>query len=75
MPVYEFTCRECATEFEELVRSDERVACPSCSSKRVEKRFSTFATQNAPSSAAPTSLPGGCGTCGDPRGPGACAMN
>lgn len=74
MPVYEFVCKQCERPFEELVFGGEKVACPACKSARVEKRFSTFAAHGAESST-PTPPPGGCGTCGDPRGPGACRMN
>jgi putative FmdB family regulatory protein len=76
MPVYEYVCQTCSNAFEELVRANERVACPECTSPKVEKRFSTFATsseQNSRMSAQSSDIPG-CGTCGDPRGPGACAM-
>lgn len=73
MPVYEFVCKQCAEAFEELVFGAEKVACPACKSPRVEKRFSTFASHGAESSAPPPAA-GGCGTCGDPRGPGACRM-
>lgn len=79
MPVYEYVCQSCAHPFEELVRADERVRCPECESPQVEKRFSTFATASAQreegSSRASAMPPGACGSCGDPRGPGSCAMN
>ncbi len=78
MPVYEYVCASCSHPFEELVRGDERVTCPECESTRVEKRFSTFATQNehaSTSAPAPGAFPGPCGSCGDPRGPGSCALN
>jgi len=78
MPVYEYVCSACQKPFEELVLGDERVACPACHSARVAKKFSTFATssERRPESASTANMPGpGCGTCGDPRGPGACSMN
>lgn len=78
MPVYEYVCQACAHPFEELVRGDERVICPACASRKVEKRFSTFATaadHSASGAPAPADFaPGACGRCGDPRGPGACAL-
>lgn len=78
MPLYEYLCQACEHPFEELVRGDERPLCPACGSARLSKRFSTFAlaeTASAPTPArfAPGPGPGACGTCGDPRGPGACA--
>jgi putative FmdB family regulatory protein len=79
MPVYEYVCRSCERPFEELVLGGETVACPSCSSADVEKRFSTFAVGDEAGSRAreraPLGPPGPCGTCGDPRGPGACALD
>jgi putative FmdB family regulatory protein len=43
MPIYEFVCRKCKADFEELVMSQaEKVACPKCGSKRVERAMSTF---------------------------------
>jgi putative FmdB family regulatory protein len=80
MPVYEYVCQKCAHPFEELVRGDEKVACPKCSTTRVQKKFSTFATSGDAASASDDAGGvmadgGGCGTCGDPRGPGSCSTN
>lgn len=75
VPVYEYICKKCGQPFEELVLGDESVACPSCKSHELEKRFSVFATNHEPSPSADTPGPGACGTCGDPRGPGACSLN
>ncbi|MFO1011881.1 MAG: zinc ribbon domain-containing protein [Planctomycetota bacterium] len=72
MPVYEFVCKDCGEPFEELVFGGEKVVCPACRGAQVEKRFSTFAAHGDGASA---ELPPGCGTCGDPRGPGACRRN
>jgi putative FmdB family regulatory protein len=81
MPVYEFVCKRCAHAFEELVMGSEGVVCPKCSGSDAEKQFSVFGTGGSGAAdvgSAPTAYPnlgGGCGTCGDPRGPGACSMN
>jgi putative FmdB family regulatory protein len=78
MPVYEFICVRCSKPFEELVLGPEEIRCPACSSLKVEKRYSTFATSNtlrmegALSNEPPS---GSCGSCGDPRGPGSCDLN
>ncbi len=71
MPVYEYVCKRCEHPFEELVLGGETPACPKCGSVMLEKTFSVFAAGKAQE--APP--PGSCGTCGDPRGPGACSMN
>jgi putative FmdB family regulatory protein len=73
MPIYEYACSECGQEFEALVYGAERPACPACQGTELEKRFSTFAAHGDTRSDTPP--PGSCGTCGDPRGPGACALD
>ena len=75
MPVYEYVCDRCRHPFEELVRGDERPVCPSCGSADLEKRFSVFATSGQAAASEAARAPGSCGTCGDPRGPGACAQD
>jgi putative FmdB family regulatory protein len=46
MPIYEYVCLNCDTEFEELVFSqDEPVACPSCRSENTEKLMSACRAQ------------------------------
>ena len=72
MPIHEYTCHSCGHEFETLVRSAEQPSCASCGSTDLEKKLSAFATQGEKSAAAE---PGACGTCGNPRGPGACKLN
>ncbi|HNT37636.1 MAG TPA: zinc ribbon domain-containing protein [Rubrivivax sp.] len=71
MPIYEYQCEECGSEFELLVRSDTRLACPTCDSTQLEKQLSVFATADA-TPAPPPFAP--CGSCGHPDGPGACRM-
>jgi putative FmdB family regulatory protein len=71
MPIYNYSCQSCGTSFEELVRSDTRVRCPSCEGAKVERRLSIPAppvTARAASSApvCESPPPGGCcgGVCG-----------
>jgi putative FmdB family regulatory protein len=40
MPIYEYSCASCGHDFELLVRSSERPACPQCKSARLERRLS-----------------------------------
>lgn len=74
MPIYEYRCESCETRFEAFIQGEQRPACTSCGGRRLEKLLSTFAV--SASSGATPSFPmpsgGGCGTCGDPRGPGSC---
>lgn len=66
MPLYEFTCRKCGHNFEELYSLAEVAAgavhCPACKSKRVEKGFSAFATGGDSSGGGFSG--GGCGSGG-----------
>jgi len=72
MPIFEYICQECQHEFEALVFGRDKAQCPKCESKRLSPQLSVFAMAGK-SSAAPA--PGGaCGSCGDPRGPGACSL-
>jgi putative FmdB family regulatory protein len=57
MPMYEYRCENCGEKFEKLRRmseADDGLLCPRCSSGRVERLLSSFAT-------------GGCGTGGGGR--------
>ena len=74
MPLYEYACRSCANQFEVLVRASQTPECPSCHGTDLERRLSVFAAHTAatPSRSAPVAP---CGSCGDPRGPGACSVN
>ncbi|RIK78326.1 MAG: zinc ribbon domain-containing protein [Planctomycetota bacterium] len=40
MPLYEFLCRDCNQEQEQLVRADETPVCESCGSQRLMKLLS-----------------------------------
>ena len=76
MPLYEYACRQCANEFEALVRASETPNCPSCHSDDLQRKLSVFAAHTA-GAGAQGAMPsmGSCGSCGDPRGPGACSLN
>jgi putative FmdB family regulatory protein len=54
MPLFEFRCSACAHDFELLIRSSERAACPQCGGGSVEKLLSETAP---PTGAASRSLP------------------
>jgi putative FmdB family regulatory protein len=40
MPIYDFKCRSCGDQFEELVRGDEAPACPACGAADAERLLS-----------------------------------
>jgi putative FmdB family regulatory protein len=50
MPLYEYHCANCGTEFEKLMRfSDPNInspECPGCQSHNTQKRLSTIAAYN-----------------------------
>ena len=79
MPLYEYACKACAHQFELLVRATEVPACPACHGTVLERKLSVFAAHTGTASADArldrAAAPGPCGTCGDPRGPGACSVN
>ncbi len=74
MPIYEYACQDCASEFETLVRQGQVPACPVCRSTQLAKRLSVFATAASAPDSVPA-MPGPCGSCGHPDGPGACALH
>ena len=75
MPLYEYVCRQCGHQFEVLVRGGEAPECPACHGQELERRLSVFAARTAAAPSSFAATPGACGTCGDPRGPGACSRN
>ncbi|MEE2791010.1 MAG: zinc ribbon domain-containing protein [Acidobacteriota bacterium] len=74
MPIYEYQCSACRHSFECLVNSDVSPTCPTCNSASLQKRLSAFAVGRGRAEAAAAGQ-GPCGSCGDPRGAGACSMN
>ena len=69
MPLYEYKCCDCATDFETLVFStDEVVECPQCESEAVEKQMSI------PAAPRTQSFSIGCDTEGPPCSPRCCRM-
>ena len=47
MPLYEYACKSCASQFEVLVRASETPECPSCHGTTLERRLSVFAAHTA----------------------------
>ncbi|MBW4056760.1 MAG: zinc ribbon domain-containing protein [Proteobacteria bacterium] len=54
MPIYEYTCAKCGSNFEKLQKSGvvSKLECPTCGSMEVEKKFSTFSSAGSTSSTA-----------------------
>ena len=74
MPIFEYACKECNHQFEALVFGKETAECPKCRSQKLEPQLSVFAVSAKGSGASNSPTDGPCGSCGDPRGPGACSM-
>jgi putative FmdB family regulatory protein len=73
MPIFEYVCEECDFGFEALVYGHEKAECPKCHSRKLAPQLSVFAVA-AKGSATPSRSVRACGSCGDPRGPGACSL-
>jgi putative FmdB family regulatory protein len=73
MPIYEYVCKNCRHAFELLVSGSSKPKCPKCESGKLEKQHSVFAANvKEGGRGTPQMSPAPCGTCNDPRGPGAC---
>jgi putative FmdB family regulatory protein len=75
MPIYEYTCAQCHSDFELLVRASTVPECPHCHSTALDKKLSVFATAGSGAQAEAMAAAGPCGTCGHPDGPGSCALH
>jgi putative FmdB family regulatory protein len=66
MPIYEFHCEKCERDSEILVRSSnwQGTACPHCGSRKLAKKFSTFASASAGDSHSHSGGNGGGHCCG-----------
>lgn len=81
MPMFEYLCKTCDRRFEVLVNGgNAQPRCPDCNSRKLEQQFSAFAVGTTKgkgrfgkSASSGSVARGGCGTCGDPRGPGSCS--
>lgn len=75
MPLYEYECKRCGAQFEQLIFNHHtKVVCQSCGDERVIRRLSTFAIVSTGISSKAAMESGPCGTCGAPQR-GMCQMN
>jgi len=72
MPIYEYRCSSCGSEFEKLVRASDMPKCPSCQGEKLEKKLSVFSTSSQ--QAGSGALPEACASCPNSGGPGSCMM-
>ncbi len=59
VPLYEYVCRKCSRQFEELIFGDAKASCPSCQSQDLERVLSVIAVGKAQ----PEPPPSPCGSC------------
>ncbi len=67
MPLYEYRCKNCGTEFEKQLRfseADQLPACPNCSSTQTRKKISSVVSFVANSAGSSASTGSSCGTGG-----------
>ncbi|MEE3371746.1 MAG: zinc ribbon domain-containing protein [Planctomycetota bacterium] len=80
MPIYEYSCCDCADDFELLLRSTETAECPACGSQKLEKQLSipvahNGASDNGASESLPVCQAPPATGCGAPQcGSGGCMM-
>jgi putative FmdB family regulatory protein len=78
MPIFEYVCNDCHHEFEALIFGKQKAECPKCQSKKLKAQLSVFAVSAKGGASSRPSFSDGpaeaCGSCGDPRGAGACSM-
>jgi putative FmdB family regulatory protein len=68
VPLYEYVCRKCSSQFEALIYGDDKAACPACESKDLERVMSVVAVGKSQ----PDMPPSPCGSCSSRGG---CGMN
>ncbi|HVS88158.1 MAG TPA: zinc ribbon domain-containing protein [Candidatus Acidoferrum sp.] len=66
MPIYEYICDDCQTQFEKIVlNKQQEIACPKCTSKKNTIQLPVFSASNGSSNGASakssTSFSGGGG--------------
>lgn len=66
MPLYEYVCRKCSRQFEQLIFGDSRPVCPGCQSDEVERILSVVAVGRGQ----PERAPSPCDSCCSRGGPG-----
>ncbi len=70
MPIYTYRCNDCQAQFDQLVRSETKVACPQCDGRELERLMSL--TARPASGGKQTGLVGELSRLGPPPGGGCC---
>jgi putative FmdB family regulatory protein len=67
MPLYEYRCKDCGTEFEKQLRfseADQLPACPNCNSTQTRKKISSVVSFTVNSAGSSASSGSSCSTGG-----------
>lgn len=79
MPIFEYSCDDCGTKFEKLVRRSaeaDAVRCPGCGQDHLTTQYSTFAAHAGASKSDSAPMDCGAGACGGGMCQGGmCGMN
>jgi len=70
--IFEYVLSGMSARIRTLIFGRDKAKCPKCQKRKVESQLSVLPSPRKarPGAASPTV---GCGSCGDPRGPGACS--
>ena len=67
MPIYEYTCPDCGSNFELLVKAmaddNSSATCPGCGGTAAKRQFSSFAIGTGSFESPAQCSPGFCGNC------------
>ena len=74
MPIFEYVCRDCEHRFEAILLGAQTPKCPKCEGRKLDQQLSRFAVGGEKPHSGENGG-GACGSCGDPRGPGACSLD
>lgn len=66
MPMFEFHCTKCNCDFEELVRTGDKVQCPKCKGRKVQKKMSACSHKSSGGKFVSSSGGSGCSSCSKP---------
>jgi putative FmdB family regulatory protein len=65
MPIYEYICDDCKSQFEKIViNRQQEISCPTCSGKKATIQLSVFSSATVGGSGKPSGPSGGGGCCG-----------
>lgn len=65
MPIYEYLCQGCNSQFEYLIEGSDKAACPSCESRKVERQLSVISSPQSKTAGSGAPMPSA--NCGLPR--------